>query len=207
MSAVSRLSISWEISSSFCVFSNSSAGSAPSAFHLKQVGASANLGIASDEERIKNKMRPDYDISEWYKKGGEPKTGIKADFIKKVNEFKPDLILVSVVESTYFLAIDLLDSVPEKDRNYKTLFGGVFATYASDKIIKNKHIDYVCRGEGEDAVMEMCNRLITGDRIDNVMNFTLKGNGTIYNNKLRSAVDINSVPVPDWSFFDPGSLY
>ncbi len=166
-----------------------------------------NLGITADEEKIKNKMRPDYDTSEWYKKGGEPKTGIKADFIKKVKEFKPDLILVSVVESTYFLAIDLLDSVPEKDRNYKTLFGGVFATYAPDKIIKNKHVDYVCRGEGEDAVMEMCNRLIIGDRIDNIMNFTVKSDGQVYKNKIRPAVKINDLPMPNWDLFDPGSIY
>ena len=38
---------------------------------------------------------------------------------KKIQEFKPDLILVSVLESTYFLAIELLNSVPQKDRNYK----------------------------------------------------------------------------------------
>ena len=54
-----------------------------------------------------------------------------------MEEFQPDLILVSVLESTYYLAIDLLKSIPEKDRKFKTLFGGVFATYAADKVIKN----------------------------------------------------------------------
>jgi len=175
--------------------------------YYQDINFSNNLGNAADEERIKNKLRPNYDTAEWYDKGGEPKIGIKEDFIKKIKEFKPDLILVSVVESTYFLAIDLLDSVPENDKSYKTLFGGVFATYAAEKIIKNKHVDYICRGEGEEAVMEMCNRFITGDRIDNVMNFTVKSNGKIYNNKLRPAVDINNIPIPDWDLFDPGSLY
>ena len=166
-----------------------------------------NLGNSAIEERSKNRLRPNYDTSELFKKGGEPKKGIKEDFTKKIKEFKPDLILVSVVESTYFVAIDLLDSIPKKDRNYKTLFGGVFSTYASDKIIKNKHVDYICRGEGEDAIMEICNRFIAGDRIDNVMNFTVKSNGQIYKNKIRSAVDINSIPIPDWDLFDPGSIY
>ena len=78
------------------------------------------------------------------------------------------------------MAIDLLKSIPKNQRNYKTLFGGVFATYAADKVIKNEHVDYVCRGEGEGAVVEMANALCSGGRIDQIKNFTIKGNGNIY---------------------------
>ncbi len=166
-----------------------------------------NMATNANEERVKNRISPAYPVEEWEKKGGKEKWGIKEDFVKKVQEFKPDLILVSVLESTYFLAINLLNSVPQKDRNYKTLFGGVFATFASDKLIKNEHVDYICRGEGEEAVVEMCKKLCDGDRIDNVRNFTLKGNGQIYKNPLRPAVDINTIPIPDWDLFDPGSIY
>lgn len=158
---------------------------------------------------VQNRAVPNFDADELLRKGGAPKKGssIKSDFIKKVDEFKPDLILVSVVESTYFLAIDLLRSIPEKNRNYKTLLGGVFPTYAADKVIKNEFVDYVCRGEGEEAVMELCNRLISGERIDNVMNFHIKAEGQIYKNKIRPGMDLNTVPIPDWDLFDPGSLY
>jgi len=166
-----------------------------------------NLGKNANEERVKNRNARAYSNDEWLNKGTKTKWGIKEDFVKKVQEFKPDLILVSVLESTYFLAMDLLNSVPQKDRNYKTLFGGVFATYASDKLIKNELVDYVCRGEGEDAIIEMCKKLSKGERIDSVRNFTLKDNGKIYKNPLRPAVDLNSVPIPDWDLFDPGSIY
>ena len=167
------------------------------------------IGIAqnANEERVKNKKDAPYSITDWEKKGGKPKFGIKEDFVKKVKEFKPDLILVSILESTYYLADILLSSVPEKDRTYKTLFGGVFATFADDKLIKNKNVDYICRGEGEEAVMEMCRKLCNGDRIDDVRNFTLKGNGRIYRNPLRPAVDLDTVPIPDWDLFEPGSIY
>lgn len=166
-----------------------------------------NLGKNANEERLKNRNAPAYSNEEWNKKGTKPKMGIKEDFVKKVQEFKPDLILVSVLESTYFLAIDLLDSIPEKDKNYKTLFGGVFATFATEKLLKNKNVDYICRGEGEEAVMEMCKKLSSGERIDNLRNFTIKSNGQIFKNPLRPAVDINTVPIPDWDLFDPGSIY
>ena len=166
-----------------------------------------NLGSTADEERIKNRSHLNYDKSEWHKKGGKPKYGIKEDFIKKVKNFKPNLILVSVLEATYFLSIDLLNSIPKNEKNFKTIFGGVFATFATEKIIKDENVDYVCRGEGELAVTEMCGKLCNGERIDDVLNFTVKGEGRIYRNKIRPAVDINDVPIPDWDLFDPGSIY
>ena len=168
---------------------------------------SINLGRSTNEEKVLNKQVRSYDNSEWFKKGGKPKFGIKKDFIKKVQSFKPDLIITSVLESTYFLSIELLNSIPTEERNYKTIFGGVFATYGADKVIKNEHVNYVCRGEGEEAILEMCKKLINGDRIDNILNFYVKGNGNIYKNKMRAAIDINTIPVPDWDLFDPGSIY
>ena len=64
-----------------------------------------NLGKNANEERIANRNASAYSNEEWSKRGGKPKWGIKEDFVKKIQEFKPDLILVSVLESTYFLAI------------------------------------------------------------------------------------------------------
>ncbi len=165
------------------------------------------LGKNTNEEKVENRNVHKYDNSEWQKKGVKPKNGIVEDFKKKVETFQPNLILVSVLESTYFLAIDLLKSIPENQRNYKTLFGGVFATYAADKVIKNDLVDYVCRGEGEGAVVEMANALCSGGRIDQIKNFTIKGEGNIYRNSMRAPIDIDSVPIPDWDLFEQGSLY
>ena len=168
---------------------------------------SLTLGRNTNDEKVQNRNVAKYDNSEWNEKGIKPKSGIIINFQKKIREFNPDLIIVSVLESTYFLALDLLKSIPENERNYKTLFGGVFATYAADKVIKSELVDYVCRGEGEGAVTELCNLLSNGGRIDNVRNFLIKSNGSIYNNPMRPPIDINDVPIPDWDLFEPGSLY
>ena len=92
---------------------------------------SLTLGRNTNEEKVENRNVAKYDNTEWVEKGVKPKNGIIKDFKKKVSDFNPDLIIVSVLESTYFLALELLKSIPEEKRNYKTLFGGVFATYAS----------------------------------------------------------------------------
>jgi len=168
---------------------------------------SLTLGKNTNEEKVENRNVHKYDNTEWHKKGVKPKSGIVEAFKKKVATFKPDLILVSVLESTYYLAIDLLKSIPEKDRTYKTFFGGVFATYAAGKIIKNDLVDYVCRGEGEGAVVEMANALSSGGRIDQIKNCTVKGEGNIFRNNMRPPIDIDLVPMPDWDLFESGSLY
>ena len=168
---------------------------------------SLTLGKNTNEEKVENRNVHKYDNTEWHEKGVKPKNGIVEAFKKKVTTFKPDLILVSVLESTYYLAIDLLKAIPEKDRTYKTFFGGVFATYAANKIIKNDLVDYVCRGEGEGAVVEMANALSSGGRIDQIKNCTVKGEGNIFKNNMRPPIDIDSVPIPDWDLFESGSLY
>ena len=165
------------------------------------------IGKNTNEEKVANRNVAKYDNSEWTEKGVKPKNNIVESFKKKVNDFKPDLIIVSVLESTYYLALELLKSIPENKRNYKTLFGGVFATYASDKVIKNPLVDYVCRGEGEGAIVEMCSKLINNGRIDDLKNFTIKHDGQIYKNSMRMPVNIDDVPIPDWDLFEEGSLY
>ena len=165
------------------------------------------LGKNTNKEKVENRNVHKYDNAEWTEKGVKPKTGIIKDFKEKVSSFNPDFILVSVLESTYYLALELLKSIPENKRKYKTLFGGVFATYAADKIIKSDLVDYVCRGEGEGAIVDLCNALSLKGRIDNIKNLTIKGEGRIYKNLMRPPIDINTVPIPDWDLFEAGSLY
>ena len=168
---------------------------------------SLTLGKNTNEEKVENRNVHKYDNKEWNEKGVKSKVGIVEDFQKKISSFNPDLILVSVLESTYFLAIDLLKSIPANQRKFKTLFGGVFATYASDKIIKSEFVDYVCRGEGEGAVVEMANALSSGLRIDTIKNLIIKGEDNIFKNNMRPPIDLDTVPIPDWDLFEPGSLY
>ena len=80
---------------------------------------SLTLGKNTNEEKVSNRNVAKYDNTEWTSKGVKPKVGIIEDFKKKVEIFKPDLILVSVLESTYYLAIELLNSIPEKNENIK----------------------------------------------------------------------------------------
>lgn len=131
-------------------------------------------------------------------------TDLVADFQKKVDEFKPDLLAVSVVENTYGIGRHLVQSLRQK---IPTVFGGVFATFAPEKIIREPRIDYVCRGEGEAALVDLCTRLCRGLPVKEIPNFWVKEAGQLYQNPMRSTLDLNELPYPDFDLFEPQSIY
>ncbi len=61
------------------------------------------------------------------------KTGMLADFERKVSEFQPDLLLYSVVEDTFLQTLAMLNTVA--DYKIPHLIGGVFPTMAPDACI------------------------------------------------------------------------
>ena len=158
----------------------------------------------TNQEKVNNNQVLNYD---WSERGVVPKTGMIKDFNKQVEEFKPDLVTVSVLESTYDLGLELMKTVPKKNKTFKTMFGSVFATYAPDKVIVEDVVDIVCRGEGEVPLVELCKRMAAGESINDTPNLWIKENGNVIKNGMAPAVDINSLPFPDWDLFEPQSIY
>jgi len=79
-------------------------------------------------------------------------TDMYEDLAKKVSEYKPDLIGITLVEDTFELGISLLDAI--KDYDVPVIAGGVFVTFSANDVINNENVDMVCIGEGEEALVE-----------------------------------------------------
>lgn len=128
------------------------------------------------------------------------------DLIFKVEEFKPDLIAVTSTESTFFLAIQLLKSI--RKYNIPTILGGVFATFAPQVAIKYEEIDMICVGEGENAIVDLSDKIANGEDYSKVTNLWVKKkNGEIVKNGVTRPVDVNQIPLPDLEIFDDNRLY
>ncbi len=176
---------------------------------LKQEGFTVDLFDCTFYKNPMNVNFPFYQSSlrpiNWEEKGVHfYEQDLMTDFQKKVDEFQPDLIAVSVVENTYFIGLHVIKSLR---RHIPTVFGGVFATYAADKIIKEDAADFVCRGEGEEALLDLCWRLCRGLPVEDTPNFVVKANGQIHENILRPTLDLNELPFPDFDLFEPQSIY
>lgn len=121
------------------------------------------------------------------------------DLEKKVKDYKPDLIAITLVEDTFELGMSLLDSI--KEYNALVIAGGVFVTFSPDIVIRNKNVDMICVGEGEEALVELCERMNGKRPYTDIPNLWIKQNGKITRNPMRKLVDINDIPYIDYDLF------
>ena len=82
-----------------------------------------------------------------------------------------------------------------KSLNIPIVVGGIHPTVKPEESLN--HADYVCIGEGEEALVELADRIDKKKRTDNIKNIYLKKNGEIIKNSLRPIIkDLNKLPLP-----------
>lgn len=137
--------------------------------------------------------------------GFEPKTDLVGDFVRKVEDFKPDLLVVSAVESTYLQAVALLEAV--KDAKIPSIVGGVFVTAAPEKAISYPEVQMIGVGEGEETVLEVAETVRRGESCENIPNVWFKKpDGTVIKNPMRPLISYGG-NLPDFSLFDDARFY
>lgn len=81
------------------------------------------------------------------------------------------------------------------------LWGGIHPTIRPEESLK--YADIVCVGDGEDAVLELANRLDKGLFYFDIKNLWFKENGKIIKNSPRNLPhSLDIYPMPDYSFQD-----
>jgi len=127
------------------------------------------------------------------------------DLELEVEDYQPDLIAVSTTEDMFRLSLALLRRI--RRFNVPTIAGGVFPTFASSLALAQPEIDMVCKGEGEDALLELCNRMGSGKHYHDIPNLWVKDeNGNVHSNPTRM-VDLSKNPLIDISIFDESRYY
>ena len=161
-------------------------------------------GLSKDSDRVKlGQVQPfnyeDRDIN-------LKTTDMYKDFEEKVKKFRPDIIFASIVEDTYPIFINFMELI--KDKKIPCLAGGIFPSSAPEKVINLEFVDYVCRGEGEGALVDLANALEEGKDPSGILNLWVKKDGKVISrNRIRPALDVNTLPVQDLSIFEKISLH
>jgi anaerobic magnesium-protoporphyrin IX monomethyl ester cyclase len=167
-----------------------------------------DYGIDADGTKMERLNVVPYDMGE---KGIRLKTSDwKEDWIKLLNDFKPDLIGISSTEDMWELGVLVLEEGREyiKKNNVKVIAGGVFPTFAPEICSQHELVDMICVGEGEHALTDLCSKIENKEDYTDVTNLWVKHNGkVIKKNKMSKPVDVNTLPMIDVDMFEEARLY
>jgi len=133
---------------------------------------------------------------------GAPKTDLLGDFARKLDEFKPHVVIVStLVEDTWPQVQDLM-AIVSKYPDIKSIIGGVFPTMAPQDVISDPNVTCIATGEGEHIIPEFCEAARIGISLLDIKGTRVKDKeGKIISNMPRPLVNVNDV-IPDFSLFD-----
>ena len=115
------------------------------------------------------------------------------DIADDIRQEAPGLIGVSLTTRQWLRARDLLGGL-RRISNIPVIVGGLHPTFSPEVVLDHDGIDYVCMGEGEEAMLELVEALEAGIPVDDghVRNIWAKG-GT--RPKLRNPIEpLDSVP-------------
>ncbi|MFC1593825.1 B12-binding domain-containing radical SAM protein [Candidatus Omnitrophota bacterium] len=134
-----------------------------------------------------------------YTWGGTTRTALKA-----IERCKPQIVAFSTRTGEFTRSLKIAQAIKKRYGNeIHILFGGVHPTVAPEDAIINDVIDSICIGEGEQPLVELCNKLEEGKDIATVKGIWTRRNNKIIKNEVASPIDdLDRIPFPDRELFD-----
>ncbi|MBN2054339.1 B12-binding domain-containing radical SAM protein [bacterium] len=127
---------------------------------------------------------------------------LEHDVVRKVLDANPDLIAFSCLTPTVKWALQAARRV-KSEKNIPIIFGGNHVTLNPEDLFQNDVADFVCIGEGEQPLVELCDALDRGEHPTAIENLWIKADGKEYRNPLRPlVVDLDTLPFADREMYD-----
>ena len=113
------------------------------------------------------------------------------------------LVGVTVMTNYFYKAKQLTEALRER-LDVPTVWGGIHPTVQPEECLA--YADVICIGEGDEAVVELANRITEGKSYEDVANLGYKSaDGSVVVNPLRPLIhDLDALPFPD---FGPDNHY
>jgi len=125
---------------------------------------------------------------------GRPASAREVEIFGDVlRQLRPDIVGVGIGCSTFRRVAQQLTRKARQVLDCPVVWGGVHVTVAPDQSILDN--DLLIIGEGEEAMLELCQRLASGRRIDDVRNVWLRRDGKTIKNPVRPLIeDLDALP-------------
>jgi anaerobic magnesium-protoporphyrin IX monomethyl ester cyclase len=121
------------------------------------------------------------------------------DPVALAREFRPDVAAYSVITGSQRYYLDVNRRLKAAIPNIFSVFGGPHPTFFPE-MVKEEGVDGICRGEGEEALVELVDALDEGGptAVLEIDNWSFRRNGDVITNPIRPYVqELDSLPFPD----------
>lgn len=129
------------------------------------------------------------------------------EIIERVQKYAPHVVGITSMYTAFcydtFRISKLLKTI---DKNIKVVIGGSYATEYYQIAIKNKNIDFIVLGEGEETFFELVDVLNKKGNYNNIKSLVFKENGRIVVTSIRDRIiDLDTIPFPTRDLLDMNS--
>lgn len=117
-----------------------------------------------------------------------------------LEEYKPDLVGISCRSTEWETAQSMLRMA---DPGVPVIAGGPHPTIAPEEVIADERVDMLVRGEGEETIIDLIQRIEGGVSLTDMPNLWIKQDGQIHRNDVRPLIqDMDALAMPRWDIWD-----
>lgn len=127
--------------------------------------------------------------------------GSDEEIMGEIKQIKPDIVAMSSMTAYRSFMMKMTKRIKEEKLPCLTVVGGFDSSFFPEIIEQVKEIDVLCRGEGNDALVEFANCLDKGLDYSNINNLWVKKGNTIVKNQLAPFVNINDKDFDDHDIY------
>ena len=127
------------------------------------------------------------------------------DIEAEIGEIRPNVVGISSLFTPYYREVLEVAARVKKMLNVPVVVGGSHASAVPESLLSSANVDYVIRGEGEKALVELLRYLKGQKRIEDVPNLAYKTEHKFVFNPLGDNFPIDELPFPDLSDLSPAT--
>jgi len=125
--------------------------------------------------------------------------------INKIEQMNPDIVGITGLSSVYRYIKDFSFEFKRKFPSVPLIAGGAFIMSQYESILRKTPIDVACISEGEEIIVPLFKKMISGEPIDNITNIAYLSNGKIRKNPIELIKDFDKFPFPDYDILEMSS--
>jgi anaerobic magnesium-protoporphyrin IX monomethyl ester cyclase len=132
---------------------------------------------------------------------------LERDVVRAVLELQPDAVAFSITTPEYPFMKAVGTRLREQHYDKTIICGGSHPTFCPE-VIHDLYLDVLCRGEGDEAMLDFLQACKNGKATESIPNLWVKKNGKVHTNAVRPLVaDLDQLPFYDRSIYERYRLY